>query len=460
MLSPLANSAFRRLFAARTTALLGSGLTTIALSLLAYELAGGRAGAVLGTALALKMVAYVTIAPVVGGVADRLPLRALLVSLDLARALLVVAFVAVSSATEIYLLIFALNACAAGSTPSYQAAVPGLLRDSAEYTKGLALSRVSYDLEGLLSPTLSTLALLVIGYPAFFVLNALAFLASALMIGATPLPQPARSERPVSLRFNATFGVRAYLATPRLRGLLALCGGVSMAGAMVIVNTVVLVRDRLGAGDSAVALAFAASGAGSLVAALATPRLLRRVSMRTLMCSGATLLPVAMVSGAAVDGMPALWAAWALAGIGMSWVQTPAGRVIEASCNPADRPAFFAAHFSLTHAVWLVAYLLAGWLGATAGLAAAFAVSALGALTALGCGWLLWPRVDPETLWHVHDALEHEHAHASDAHHVHVHGDPGSSDEPHSHVHRHEPFEHSHPFVIDTHHPVWPKRSR
>ena len=69
--SPLANRTYRRLFAAQVVALLGTGLSTVALSLLAYQIAGGDAGAVLGTALALKMVAYVAVAPIVGGFAHR-----------------------------------------------------------------------------------------------------------------------------------------------------------------------------------------------------------------------------------------------------------------------------------------------------------------------------------------------------------------------------------------------------
>ena len=44
--------AFRTLFAAQIIALIGTGLTTIALALLAFELAGNQAGIVLGTALA------------------------------------------------------------------------------------------------------------------------------------------------------------------------------------------------------------------------------------------------------------------------------------------------------------------------------------------------------------------------------------------------------------------------
>ncbi len=59
MLSPLRSRTYRHLFAAQVIALLGTGLATVALGLVAYQLAGADAGAVLGTALAIKMVAYV-----------------------------------------------------------------------------------------------------------------------------------------------------------------------------------------------------------------------------------------------------------------------------------------------------------------------------------------------------------------------------------------------------------------
>jgi hypothetical protein len=62
MLSPLRNRTYRRLFAAQAIALGGTGLATVAPALLAYELAGADAGAVLGTALAIKMMAYVGVA--------------------------------------------------------------------------------------------------------------------------------------------------------------------------------------------------------------------------------------------------------------------------------------------------------------------------------------------------------------------------------------------------------------
>lgn len=57
MLSVLKNRTYRHLFTAQVIALVGTGLMTVALGLLAYELAGADAGAVLGSALAIKMLA-------------------------------------------------------------------------------------------------------------------------------------------------------------------------------------------------------------------------------------------------------------------------------------------------------------------------------------------------------------------------------------------------------------------
>ena len=86
MLDVLADRTYRYLFASQIVALLGTGLATVALGLLAYSLAGADAGTVLGTALAIKMIAYVGIAPIAAAVTQRLPRRATLITLDLIRA--------------------------------------------------------------------------------------------------------------------------------------------------------------------------------------------------------------------------------------------------------------------------------------------------------------------------------------------------------------------------------------
>ena len=129
MLSVLNNRTYRHLFTAQVIALVGTGLMTVALGLLAYELAGADAGAVLGSALAIKMLAYVGVAPVAQAFADQFPRRSLLVALDLVRAVVAICLPFVTEVWQIYLLIFVLQAASAGFTPTFQATIPDILPD-------------------------------------------------------------------------------------------------------------------------------------------------------------------------------------------------------------------------------------------------------------------------------------------------------------------------------------------
>lgn len=63
MIQVLRDPTYRSLFTAQVMALVGTGLLTVALGLLAFDLAGGAAGSVMGTALTIKMVAYVGVSP-------------------------------------------------------------------------------------------------------------------------------------------------------------------------------------------------------------------------------------------------------------------------------------------------------------------------------------------------------------------------------------------------------------
>src|SRR5215212_6420557 len=113
MLQILAHRTYRHLFLAQGIALNGNGLATVALGLLAFDLAGVNAGAVLGTALAIKMIAYVGVAPIAAAFAERLPRRAMLVGLDLVRAAVAVLLPFVTEIWQVYVLIFLLQSASA-----------------------------------------------------------------------------------------------------------------------------------------------------------------------------------------------------------------------------------------------------------------------------------------------------------------------------------------------------------
>lgn len=435
MLSTLRNPTFRHLFAAQVVALLGTGLATVALGLLAWHLAGDNAGAVLGTALAIKMVAYVTLAPIAAAIAERLPRRAFLVALDLIRAVVIGALPFVDQIWQVYGLIFLLQAASAGFTPAFQAVIPDVIKDEGDYTNALSLLRLAEDLEQVASPVLAAALLTVVGFPVLFAGTVVGFIGSALLVATARLPARARSA-PGAFREDVTKGLRIYVATPRLRGLMAMEGAVAAAGAMVYVNTVVLVQDRLDLAEQKVVLAFAAFGAGSMAAAVLLPRLLTRIADRSLMISGAALMVAAVAVVPLIAAFAGLVALWAVIGFGFALTQTPIGRIINRSAQSADRGAVFAAQFALSHACWLVTYPLAGWIGAEFGIAAAaLALAAVGAAGLLAV-LLLWPRHDPVVVPHDHPDLPADHPHLRD----------------------HGP-DHAHPLVIDNLHRRWPKHA-
>lgn len=443
MVSVLANRTYRHLFTAQVIALVGTGLATVALGLLAYDIAGRDAGAVLGTALAIKMVAYIGIAPLVGAYADRLPRKTLLVAMDAVRAGVALVLPFVDAVWQVYLLIFLLQSASAAFTPTFQATIPDILPDEEEYTNALSLSRLAYDLESLLSPMLAAALLTVISFHWLFAGTSIGFVVSALLVVTAALPHRKSAAKVAEgVWRKTTRGARIYLKTPRLAGLLAVTLAAAAGSAMVIVNTVVIVRGT-GGSQQDVALALAAYGGGSMLAALALPSILRRIADRTVMLTGAAMLGVVLAGlglahwkGEGLSGWPMLLAGWLGLGMAYALSVTPGGRLLRRSADEADRPALFAAQFALSHVCWLVAYPVAGQVGAQSGMAAAFLLLAALAFVGFLAGLAIWPHADPDALGHQHSDLPKGHPHLT------AHGGA---------VHRHR-------FVIDDLHPDWPRK--
>lgn len=455
MLAVLANRTYGRLFLAQAIALLGTGLLTVALGLLAFNLAGDQAGTVLGTALAIKMAAYVTVAPVAGAFAAQLPRKAFLIAMDLVRAAIALLLPFVSEIWQIYVLIFLLQSASAAFTPTFQATIPDVLPDEKDYTRALSLSRLAYDLESLISPMLAAALLTLFSHHWLFSGTVAGFLVSAALVLSVTLPVSPAVTRTGGVYDKTTRGLRIYLATPRLRGLLAFNMAAAAGGAIVIVNTVVFVKGRLGLGDGEVALALACFGAGSMMAALALPRLLERLPDRRVMFSAAVYLGcVLAIAAALLSGLlerdlstsmtvgdaglwPGLLAAWLLLGLGYSAVLTPSGRLLRRSAHAEDGPAVFAAQFALSHACWLVTYPLAGWLGAVLPASWTFGLFSLLTFASVLVAWQVWPSEETGDLVHRHDDLP--------AGHPHIAGMAQRS--------------HTHAFVIDDLHRQWPARN-
>lgn len=444
MIEILRHRDFRRLFLAQVVALVGTGLATVALALLAYDIAGAQAGAVLGTALAIKMTVYVLLAPLAGAFVPANLRKPVLIALDLVRAAAAMTLPFVTEIWQIYLLIALLQSASACFTPLFQSLIPQILPEERDYTRALSLSRLAYDLESLLSPALAAVLLTLISFHGLFAGTSVGFFISGLLVLSATFPIVAATRNATGPYARAFRGMRIYLRTPRLRGLLALSLCAAAGGAMVFVNTVVIVRSVLHGGDREVAWALAAFGAGSMAIALQLPKLLDRMSDRRVMLTSAMIMAGSLIIASALwqsqdgrIGWGTLLPLWSVLGMAYAGLVTPGGRLLRRSAEAGDLSFLFAAQFSLSHVCWLLAYPLAGWVGTRLGLGIALIALSGVAMAGWLIAWRTWPRHDPDAVEHAHPELPHDHPHLAE----------------------HQPNEktHTHAYKIDDLHERWPR---
>ncbi len=246
---------------------------------------------------------------------------------------------------------------------------------------------------------LAAALLTVVSFHALFAGTVVGFLASAALVVSVALPSPSPFA-PRGIYDRTTRGARIYLATPRAAGT-AGCQPRrrrGRRGMVIVISTVVIVQGEFGLPQRSTALALAAVGGGSMLTALALPRLLDVIPDRTALLTAVLLLVFGLLAGVAVSGYTILLALWFVLGLGYSAAQLPSGRLLRRSSRPEDRPALFAAQFALSHACWLMTYPLAGWLGVSVGLSVTFVILACTAAAALAAAMMVWPTSDPEEL--------------------------------------------------------------
>ncbi|MEN8348309.1 MFS transporter [Acinetobacter nosocomialis] len=435
MLEVLKNSTYRHLFLAQVIALIGTGLITIALALQAYDIAKGQAAQVLGIALAIKMIAYIGVAPIASAFAERLPRKKVLVTLDVIRACTALCLPFVTQIWQIYILIFILQSASAAFTPTFQAMIPDVLPEEREYTNALSLSRLAYDLENIISPMLAGFLLSYMSYHNLFLGTVIGFIGSALFVVSTKLPV-AQVVAFQGIYSRIKRGAKIYFNTPRLKALLALNLAIASASAVVIVNTVVLVQSTFKLSEHATTWAFGLFGLGSMLSAFMLPKVLEKFDDRSVMLTGTVILVIGLFSGYFIASYDWLLALWFVLGIGYSVSQTPTGRLIRKSASSENRTALFAAQFAFSHACWLITYPLVGWLSTHFGTLFTFIPMAIIALSALSFAYFIWPKNDDLVLSHTHHDLPAGHEHLVN----------------HSHN-----GEHAHEYVIDDYHHKWPK---
>ncbi len=397
------NRTFVSLFVAQVISLLGSGVTTIGLTLFVYQLTGGTAAAVvIGQALMLRILAFLIFSQPAGILADVLNRKYILIAADVGRFALLSLFPFITATWQVYVMIFTINALTAFFTPTFEATIP-TIAGTDHYVQALSLSRVASDVESVASPALAGLLVALLGVRWVFWFDALTYLISAALVASVAIPLAAGVRASLSMRSflaEITTGTRILLRQPALRQALILSFAEATAGAAAIVLTVLYVRNNLGLSETTFALTMAAVGLGSSVTAVLVNRWREGFERRALndaelhgsrhaWTARALLLGGLLLTGVLLPGAlsPPFWIfvfLWFGNGAGQALVAIPSSTLLAEHTSEAERGKAYAAHFALTHACWLITYPVAGWAGTVLGPALTF--SAFGIACALITG--------------------------------------------------------------------------
>ena len=369
MLSVLSEKSFRNLFFAQNFSLLGSGLATIAISLLAFDLTGQNAALILSGLFTIKMLVYVIFSPFAGAIADKFDTKKYLIIQDVIRAIAAFGLIFVSEIWHLYIIIVLIYLSTAAFTPIYQSAIPKIFKDETDYTKALSLFRIAQDMENILSYALATLLLLFLDYNLLFVGTFIGYFVSALLISGIIFPFLSKTsgEKENNFSINLTLGIKRYLSISELRGLMFLNLAVSAGGSMILVNTIILVRLSLELSEIAFSITMLLFGAGCIFAAIIIPYLSKEMTASRIMLAGSNLISIIFVALAFwLILFDFIWfvllLAWFISGFGYTLLLTPMGRVIRMVSSVDEFSQVYSAQFSLSHLCWLLMYPLSGYL--------------------------------------------------------------------------------------------------
>jgi len=436
LLQCLKNPRFARLYLAQTINLVGDALTWLGLALLAFELAGEKAGIILSGALTLRVMAFVVLSPLAGVIADRFDRKRIMVITHLARMVIVCFLPFVTQAWQIYVIVLALNVFYAFFTPTYTATIP-LVTARNEYPNAIALSSATYQLLGVLGPGLAGSIAAFVGTRQVFFLDGLTFLIAAILLitlpGQLTVIQSQQEAKTVSrILQDIRTGTVLLFADPPIRYALMMQLVAAIAGAQILVNTVGYVQGTLNLGKVEYGWIMAAFGIGATLASVGLVNSMQRYRKTVLTGAGVILLILALLP-ANFASLEWLLLLWLVAGTGQTLVILPTQTLIVDRVAVEIQGRVYGAHFAWSHLWWAFSYPLAGWMGSHFPEYNFFYAGLISAVLLIVVHLALNHKQGAT----VNSGLWHEHEHMHDEQHQHNDSVEVVITQPHRHLHFH-----------------------
>jgi len=243
------NRNFRRLWVAQIVSEIGDWFYTLSIYTLLLQLTG-QAGSV-ALALVLQVLPQTLVGPTAGVVNDRLRRKHVMIAADLVRFVVVLAMLLVRSRSTVWLvypLLLAETTMAAFFEPARSSVIPNITAEG-EVLVANTLSSATWSVNLLIGASVGGVVAAFFGRDAVFVLNALSFLTSALLIGRMRFAEPhAESAAPLRPRDLVDFspvleGIRYIRSHPTLFPAVFAKAGELMVGPSWVIFTVMGARE-------------------------------------------------------------------------------------------------------------------------------------------------------------------------------------------------------------------------
>ena len=281
------NRNFCRLWLAQIVSEIGDWFYTLSIYTLLLQLTG-HAGSV-ALALVLQVIPQTFAGPTAGVVNDRVKRKHVMIAADLIRFVIVLAMLLVRSKSVVWLvypLLLAETTMAAFFEPARSAVIPNIAAEG-EVLVANTLSSATWSVNLLIGASLGGVVAAYLGRDAAFVLNALSFLASAILISGMRFNEPhAEAAAPLRARDLVDFspvmeGIRYIRSHPVLVPAVFAKAGELMVGPSWVIFTVMGAHefavhgrgiDSAGGAMLGMSILLGGRGAGALVGPLFAAR--------------------------------------------------------------------------------------------------------------------------------------------------------------------------------------------
>src|ERR671919_8697 len=165
--SLLRNARFLRLWICQGTSFVGDAVSMVALVVLVVQITGSASA--VGGALVARLLPTLA-SPLAGVLADRVDRRIVLVTSDIARAVLVLGLVFARDLSTIYVLVFLMGLARTVFNPTVRAAFPSVVGEG-DLTRANALISGTFSVSYAVGPALGGLLVAATGVNAAFALD-------------------------------------------------------------------------------------------------------------------------------------------------------------------------------------------------------------------------------------------------------------------------------------------------